>query len=155
MAHIFEWAHEHLPVVETVAHAAGALGYDLIADVTPEAFWAICQPKARALSSSTACSTRQMSVQVQFVLGVPGATLMIHAQVLGGEACCHTILPVAQRHFFSSTAAAWSQPGACHYSAANAYLDTLSQQCRWAAILGSAHACIMQQQKAAAHVTAA
>ena len=26
MARVFEWAHEHLPVVETLAHAAGALG---------------------------------------------------------------------------------------------------------------------------------
>ena len=48
MARVFEWAHEHLPVVETVAHAAGALGYDSVADVAPEAFWAICQPKASA-----------------------------------------------------------------------------------------------------------
>ena len=57
---------------------------------------------------------------------------MMHEQLIGGEACCLTIHPVAQRHFFSSTAAAWSQPGACHYSAGNAYLDTLAQQCRWA-----------------------
>ena len=53
VARVLEWAHEHLPVVETLAHAAGALGYDAIANVTPEAFWTVCRPKA-CLSSVSA-----------------------------------------------------------------------------------------------------
>ena len=31
---------------------------------------------------------------------------------------------------FSSTAAAWSQPGACHYSAGNSVLDALADNSR-------------------------
>ena len=39
-------------------------------------------------------------------------------------------LPLHQLAMFSSTAAAWSQPGACHYSAANATLDGLAAELR-------------------------
>ena len=39
-------------------------------------------------------------------------------------------LPLHQLAMFSSTAAAWSQPGACHYSAANATLDGLAGEMR-------------------------
>ena len=59
------------------------------------------------------------------------AVRTVLSQMLGGEVVCHSMLPVAQRHLFSSTAAVWSQPGACNYSAANSYLDALAQQCRW------------------------
>ena len=39
------WMSNHLPAVQTYAHAAGALGYDSIADMEPEAFWDVCRPK--------------------------------------------------------------------------------------------------------------
>lgn len=39
--------------------------------------------------------------------------------------------PLEELLLFSSTAAAWSQPGACHYSAANSALDALGQACRY------------------------
>ena len=39
-------------------------------------------------------------------------------------------LPLRELALFSSTAAAWSQPDACHYSAANSVLDTMSNLCR-------------------------
>ena len=81
------WAREHLPAVQMYAHAAGALGQDAIADLTPEVHWAVCRAK------------------------VVGASL-------GAALGC-----VESQHLFSSTAAVWSQPGAAHYSGANAYLD--------------------------------
>lgn len=39
-------------------------------------------------------------------------------------------LPLREMCFFSSTAAAWSQPEACHYAAANTALDDLASSCR-------------------------
>lgn len=39
-------------------------------------------------------------------------------------------LPLKELALFSSTAAAWSQPEACHYSAANSALDALCSSCR-------------------------
>ena len=32
-------------------------------------------------------------------------------------------IPLLERHFFSSTSSVWSQPGACHYSSANSFID--------------------------------
>lgn len=54
----------------------------------------------------------------------------VMVQVLGGLVLSDCYIPVAARHFFSSTAAVWSQPGACHYSTANSFLDSLAQQSR-------------------------
>lgn len=39
-------------------------------------------------------------------------------------------LPLQEMALFSSTAAAWSQPEASHYSAANSALDAISSRCR-------------------------
>ena len=74
--------------MQVIAHAAGALGQDAIAEVTNERTWAVCSPKIVA-----ACVLAEIAV------------------------------PILEMPIFSSTAAAWSQPGACHYSAANCVLD--------------------------------
>ena len=44
-ARLADWVREILPVVQTWAHAAGALGHDLIPDVTPDAFLKVVRPK--------------------------------------------------------------------------------------------------------------
>lgn len=43
-----------------------------------------------------------------------------------------TAAPLQELHLLTSTAGAWSQPGACHYSAANAALDAFRSQLRYA-----------------------
>jgi hypothetical protein len=60
-------------------------------------------------------------------------------QVLGVDEFAQTIYPALERHFFSSTAAVWSQPGACHYSAANAHMDAMAQLCRCGGLSWTAH----------------
>ena len=52
------------------------------------------------------------------------------AAKLGGAAFAGLLGPSVQQDLFSSTAAAWSQPGAAHYSSANAYLDAHARCCR-------------------------
>ena len=44
-----EWLHNHLPAVQTYAHAAGVLGFDLIPDLAAEQFCRIVKPKASAV----------------------------------------------------------------------------------------------------------
>lgn len=90
---VAEWVREHLPAVQTYAHAAGSIGHSEVLAMTPEAHWAVCQAK------------------------VTGAGF--------GEA-----VGALELHLFSSTAAVWSQPGAAHYSAGNAYLDEHAAACR-------------------------
>lgn len=46
------WAHENLPAIAHFAHAAGVLGFDTLDEVTPEAFWAVCAPKAAGAASA-------------------------------------------------------------------------------------------------------
>lgn len=41
------WAHEHLPSINTIAHAAGVLDYASIADAQGEQVWQVAQPKVR------------------------------------------------------------------------------------------------------------
>ena len=43
--HVLEWAHETLACVKTIAHAAGVLGYDNVANITRDIVWDIVQPK--------------------------------------------------------------------------------------------------------------
>jgi NAD(P)-dependent dehydrogenase (short-subunit alcohol dehydrogenase family) len=50
------WVRERLPAVQTYAHAAGALGHDLIPDVTPEAFLDVIRAKVHAKAHS--CTSR-------------------------------------------------------------------------------------------------
>jgi len=45
VAEVLGWAHEHLPAVAILAHAAGILGYDSIATVQEDQFWEICKAK--------------------------------------------------------------------------------------------------------------
>ena len=47
-------------------------------------------------------------------------------QVVGASAAYAAALPFQSSVLFSSTSAVWSQPGAGHYAAANAYLDGLA-----------------------------
>lgn len=44
-AAVQRWAAERLPAVQTYAHAAGALGYDLIPDVTAQSFLDVTRAK--------------------------------------------------------------------------------------------------------------
>ena len=44
-AAVRRWARERLPAVQTYVHAAGALGHDLITDVTPQAFLEVTRAK--------------------------------------------------------------------------------------------------------------
>lgn len=85
--------------MQSIAHAAGALGQDSIHEVTQQRFWEVCSPK-----------------------------------VVGGDVAAEMAaseLPLLEISMFSSTAAAWSQPSACHYSAANSALDALASQLRY------------------------
>ena len=43
MRRLIGWVHESLPAVQQYVHAAGTLGYDALADVTPQAFWDVCR----------------------------------------------------------------------------------------------------------------
>ena len=43
--HVLEWAHETSACVKTIAHAAGILGYDNVANITRDKMWDIVQPK--------------------------------------------------------------------------------------------------------------
>lgn len=43
------WLHNHLPAVQSYAHAAGVLGFDLILDLTAEQFARVVKPKASAV----------------------------------------------------------------------------------------------------------
>ena len=52
--------------------------------------------------------------------------LACHAQVVGAHEAHTARLPLQSATFFSSTSSVWSQPGAGHYAAANAYLDALA-----------------------------
>ena len=52
------------------------------------------------------------------------------AAKLGGAQLAGLLGCSVRQDLFSSTAAAWSQPGAAHYSSANAYLDAHAQSCR-------------------------
>jgi KR domain len=47
MAEVQRWVGERLPAVQTYAHAAGALGYDIIPDVTPQSFLDVTRAKVR------------------------------------------------------------------------------------------------------------
>lgn len=44
-AAVRQWASERLPAVQTYAHAAGALGHDLLPDVTPKSFLDVTRAK--------------------------------------------------------------------------------------------------------------
>jgi NAD(P)-dependent dehydrogenase (short-subunit alcohol dehydrogenase family) len=44
-AAVRQWVRERLPAVQTYAHAAGALGHDLLPDVMPQAFLAVTRAK--------------------------------------------------------------------------------------------------------------
>ena len=48
-AKLAAWAHDRLPAVQTLAHAAGVLGYDLIRDMSPEAFRRVVEPKTASV----------------------------------------------------------------------------------------------------------
>ena len=50
-----EWLHNHLPAVQTYAHAAGVLGLDLIPDLTAEQFARVVKPKASAVLQGSSC----------------------------------------------------------------------------------------------------
>ncbi len=45
LAQFAAWAHENLPAVQYLVHAAGLLGFDLIPDLTPSTFKDIIAPK--------------------------------------------------------------------------------------------------------------
>ena len=60
------------------------------------------------------------------------------AKASGAAAPDHAALPLRQRLLFSSTAAAWSQPGAGHYAAANAALDAKAATARAAGAAATA-----------------
>lgn len=47
-ARLERWVREWLPAVQTYAHAAGALGYDAIPDITTDAFHRVTRPKVQA-----------------------------------------------------------------------------------------------------------
>lgn len=49
-AAVQRWAAEQLPAVQTYAHAAGALGYDLIPDVTRKSFLDVTRAKVKPSS---------------------------------------------------------------------------------------------------------
>jgi KR domain len=51
-AAVRQWVRERLPAVQTYAHAAGALGHDLIPDVTPQAFLDVTRAKVHTKSDS-------------------------------------------------------------------------------------------------------
>ena len=42
---IMDWAHEHLPLIKKIAHAAGVLGYGIIQDMEACQFWQVAMPK--------------------------------------------------------------------------------------------------------------
>jgi len=44
---IMDWAHEHLPLIKKIAHAAGVLGYGSIQDMEASQFWQVAMPKVR------------------------------------------------------------------------------------------------------------
>lgn len=44
-AAVRQWVREQLPAVQSYAHAAGALGHDLIPDVTPKSFLDVTRAK--------------------------------------------------------------------------------------------------------------
>lgn len=64
-AEILGWAHEHLPAVATLAHAAGTLGYDSIANVPEDKFWEICNAKVGRLFNQL---TDDKYTSVSFIL---------------------------------------------------------------------------------------
>ena len=138
------WAHERLPAVSTLCHAAGILWYDAINDVDREAFWAVCQPKVWGLlcTNQHECAWHHSPAKARYVPFQLGFTLFIYwGQVMAANAIAQTTFAALEQHFFSSTAAVWSQPGACHYSAANLYMDTMAQQCRCIRLSRAVHIC--------------
>ena len=52
-AKLAAWVHDRLPAVQTFAHAAGVLGYDLIQDMSPEAFKRVVAPKTASVGMLT------------------------------------------------------------------------------------------------------
>ena len=50
-AELAEWAYNRLPAVQTYAHAAGALGHDLIKDMTPQAMKRVTAPKVATIAT--------------------------------------------------------------------------------------------------------
>jgi 3-oxoacyl-(acyl-carrier-protein) synthase/NAD(P)-dependent dehydrogenase (short-subunit alcohol dehydrogenase family)/acyl carrier protein len=102
-AELASWLHEHMPAVQVFAHAAGVLAFDLLPDLTPEAFAAVVAPKA-----------------------------------VGAGALAAARLPVESVLLFSSTSAAWSQPGAAHYASSNAVLDAAAARWQAAGLPGTA-----------------
>ena len=53
-----EWLHNHLPAVQTYAHTAGVLGFDLIPDLIAEQFARVVKPKANAAAEDSSCQCR-------------------------------------------------------------------------------------------------
>lgn len=51
-AAVRRWVCERLPAVQTYAHAAGALGHDLLPDVSPESFLDVTRAKVHTKSKS-------------------------------------------------------------------------------------------------------
>jgi NAD(P)-dependent dehydrogenase (short-subunit alcohol dehydrogenase family)/acyl carrier protein len=63
---------------------------------------------------------------------------VVSPKAVGAAALARACLPVESALLFSSTAAAWSQPGAAHYSAANALLDAAAARWQAAGLPGTA-----------------
>ena len=61
-AELAQWAHERLPAVQTFAHAAGALGHDLIREMSPEALQRVTAPKTASMAMFADAATPVQSV---------------------------------------------------------------------------------------------
>ncbi len=74
LAGVLQWVHESLPSVAVLAHAAGTLGYDTIADVSDDQFWSICNAKVRP-SFPGLCNCDIFKVKFK-----PGSTSVVYPE---------------------------------------------------------------------------